>query len=45
MVFEYSNADRTIIDEDATHRPRQFPMEAASFCVWGSKPDIAEFRS
>lgn len=45
MVFEYSNADRTIIDDDATHRPRQFPMEAASFCVWGSKPDIAEFRS
>ncbi len=45
MVFEYSNADRTIIEDDATHRPRQFPMEAASFCVWGSKPDIAEFRS
>jgi len=45
MVFEYSNADRTIIDDDATHRPRQFPMENASFCVWGSKPDIAEFRS
>jgi 2,3-dihydroxy-p-cumate/2,3-dihydroxybenzoate 3,4-dioxygenase len=44
MVFEYSNADRTIIDDDAQHRPRQFPMEAASFCVWGSKPDIAEFR-
>jgi len=44
MVFEYSNADRTIIDDDAAHRPRQFPMEAASFCVWGSKPDIAEFR-
>jgi len=45
MVFEYSNADRTIIEDDAQHRPRQFPMEAASFCVWGSKPDIAEFRS
>ena len=44
MVYEYSNADRTIIDDDATHRPRQFPMEAASFCVWGSKPDIAEFQ-
>ena len=44
MVFEYSNADRTIIEDDKTHRPRQFPMEAASFCVWGSKPDIAEFR-
>jgi 2,3-dihydroxy-p-cumate/2,3-dihydroxybenzoate 3,4-dioxygenase len=45
MVFEYSNSDRTIIEDDASHRPRQFPMEAASFCVWGSKPDIAEFRS
>jgi 2,3-dihydroxy-p-cumate/2,3-dihydroxybenzoate 3,4-dioxygenase len=45
MVFEYSNSDRTIIEDDATHRPRQFPMEAASFCVWGSKPDIPEFRS
>lgn len=44
MVFEYSNADRTIIEDDKAHRPRQFPMEAASFCVWGSKPDIAEFR-
>lgn len=44
MVFEYSNADRTIIDDDTAHRPRQFPMEAASFCVWGSKPDIAEFK-
>src|SRR5688572_18529619 len=45
MVFEYSNSDRTIIDDDAAYRPRQFPMESASFCVWGSKPDIPEFRS
>lgn len=45
MVFEFSNSDRTIIDDAGSHRPRQFPMEAASFCVWGSKPDIAEFRS
>ena len=23
----------------------QFPFEPASFCMWGSQPDIAEFRS
>lgn len=43
MVYEYSNADRTIIDDDAGHRPRQFAMEVASFCAFGSKPDIQEF--
>ncbi len=45
MVFEYSNSDRNIIDDDVTYRPRQFPMEDASFCGWGSKPDIPEFQS
>lgn len=43
MVFEYSNSDRNIIEDDATYRPRQFPMEFASFCAFGSKPDIKEF--
>lgn len=23
---------------------RQFPFEPASFCMWGSRPDIPEFR-
>lgn len=44
MVFEYSNSDRMIIDDDEAYRPRQFEMEHASFCVWGSKPDIPEFQ-
>lgn len=44
MVFEYSNSDRTIIDDDENYRPRQFAMEDASFCVWGSRPDIPEFQ-
>jgi 2,3-dihydroxy-p-cumate/2,3-dihydroxybenzoate 3,4-dioxygenase len=44
MVFEYSNSDRNIIEDPATYRPRQFPLHPSSFCVWGSKPDIAEFR-
>jgi 2,3-dihydroxy-p-cumate/2,3-dihydroxybenzoate 3,4-dioxygenase len=43
MVYEYSTGVRTITDE-ANYRPRQFPFEASSFCMWGSKPDIPEFR-
>ncbi len=45
MVFEYSNSDRKIIDDEENYRPRQFPMEPESFCVWGSKPDIPEFNA
>lgn len=44
VIFEYSNSDRKIIGEAADHRPRQFPLHPSSFCVWGAKPDIAEFR-
>ena len=45
MVFEYSTGVRTIAPEDeATYRPRQFPAVPSSFCMWGSKPDIPEFR-
>jgi 2,3-dihydroxy-p-cumate/2,3-dihydroxybenzoate 3,4-dioxygenase len=43
MVYEYSTGVRLISDE-ANYRPRQFPFEPGSFCLWGSKPDIAEFR-
>jgi 2,3-dihydroxy-p-cumate/2,3-dihydroxybenzoate 3,4-dioxygenase len=43
MVYEYSTGVRSITDE-AGHQPRQFPFEPASFCMWGSKPDIPEFR-
>jgi 2,3-dihydroxy-p-cumate/2,3-dihydroxybenzoate 3,4-dioxygenase len=37
MVFEYSVGVREIEDE-ATHRPRQFGFEPSSFCMWGAKP-------
>ncbi len=46
MVFEYSTGVRHIAAaDDASHLPRQFPPVPESFCMWGSKPDIAEFRS
>ena len=44
MVYEYSTGVRSITDE-ATYVPRQFPFEPASFCMWGSRPDIPEFRT
>ena len=45
MVFEYSTGVRLITAEDeATYQPRQFPRANESFCMWGSVPDIAEFR-
>ena len=37
MVFEYSVGVDEIEDEE-THRPRQFGFEPTSFCMWGSKP-------
>jgi 2,3-dihydroxy-p-cumate/2,3-dihydroxybenzoate 3,4-dioxygenase len=44
MVYEYSTGVRTIAPEDeANHRPRQFPFAPESFCMWGSRPDIPEF--
>ncbi|MGH8681039.1 MAG: VOC family protein [Burkholderiales bacterium] len=45
MVYEYSTGVRLIKpEEEATHRPRQFPFAPESFCMWGAKPDIPEFR-
>jgi 2,3-dihydroxy-p-cumate/2,3-dihydroxybenzoate 3,4-dioxygenase len=44
MVYEYS-CGVMIIDDESTYVPRQFPFTAESFCMWGSKPDIPEFRS
>ena len=43
MIYEYSSGVRMIEDEQE-HRPRQFPAAHASFCAWGSKPDIPEFE-
>jgi len=44
IVYEYSTGVRLITDE-AGHVPRRFPFEPASFCMWGARPEIAEFRS
>ncbi len=45
-VFEYPSGVRSIAPEaEASYQPRQFPRSPASFCLWGSVPDIAEFRS
>jgi 2,3-dihydroxy-p-cumate/2,3-dihydroxybenzoate 3,4-dioxygenase len=43
MIFEYSCGVR-MIDDEESYRPRQFPTALSSFCAWGSKPDIPEFR-
>ena len=47
LIYEYSCGVRTITkaDEEAGYRPRQFPFKPASFCMWGSKPDIGQFKS
>lgn len=37
MVFEYSCGVGHVEDEDS-HRPRQFGFEPSSLCMWGSKP-------
>lgn len=45
MIFEYSTGVRNITAEDElTYQPRQFPRANESFCMWGSVPDIEEFR-
>ncbi len=41
MIYEYSSGVASV---DETWRPRQFPLQPLSFCMWGSKPDIPEFR-
>jgi 2,3-dihydroxy-p-cumate/2,3-dihydroxybenzoate 3,4-dioxygenase len=45
MIFEYSTGVRHITaQEEVNYVPRQFPRENASFCMWGSVPDIVEFK-
>jgi 2,3-dihydroxy-p-cumate/2,3-dihydroxybenzoate 3,4-dioxygenase len=45
MVYEYSSGVRLIASEDeASYVPRQFPFAPEGFCMWGSRPDIPEFR-
>jgi 2,3-dihydroxy-p-cumate/2,3-dihydroxybenzoate 3,4-dioxygenase len=43
MVYEYSSGVRHILDEQS-YQPRQFPFEPMGFCMWGSKPNIKEFK-
>ncbi len=38
MIYEYSCGVRMI---DQTWRARQFPVNDASFCAWGSRPDLS----
>ena len=45
MVYEYSVGVKHIQpEEESAYRPRQFPFAPESFCMWGSRPDIPEFR-
>ncbi len=43
MIYEYSCGVRLVTDPD--EQPRQYPFTPESFCMWGGKPDIPEFRS
>lgn len=46
MIYEYSCGVRIFSEEEQrTHIPRQFPNVPTSYCMWGSKPDIAEFKA
>ncbi len=46
VIYEYSTGVRMITAEDEkTYVPRQFPKTSSSFCMWGSEPDIPEFRT
>jgi len=46
MTYEYSSGVRHIsAEEENNYHPRQFPAVPTSYCMWGSKPDIAEFKS
>jgi 2,3-dihydroxy-p-cumate/2,3-dihydroxybenzoate 3,4-dioxygenase len=44
IVYEYSTGVRLITNE-VGYTPRRFPKQPSSFCMWGSVPDIEEFRS
>jgi 2,3-dihydroxy-p-cumate/2,3-dihydroxybenzoate 3,4-dioxygenase len=46
MTYEYSTGVSLIpAEKDASHQPRQFSATNESFCAWGAKPDIPEFKS
>jgi len=41
VLFSYVAEGRTV--DESTHRRRQFPRHARSFCAWGSRSDVPEF--
>jgi len=44
MVYEYSVGVKHIQPEqEAAYRPRQFPFERYSLCMWGAVPDNPDF--
>jgi 2,3-dihydroxy-p-cumate/2,3-dihydroxybenzoate 3,4-dioxygenase len=43
VLFSYVAEGCTI--EESTHRPRQFPRRAQSFCAWGARSDVPEFNT
>jgi len=46
IVYEYSCGVRRIAREEEAHYvPRRFPKAPSSFCMWGSEPDIPEFKA
>jgi 2,3-dihydroxy-p-cumate/2,3-dihydroxybenzoate 3,4-dioxygenase len=46
IIYEYSTGVRLITaEEEKTYVPRSFPAVPSSFCMWGSLPDIPEFRT
>ena len=42
MVFAYSTGAKSIAS-DTNHRPRHFPLAPRSFCMWGGRPDMAQY--
>lgn len=45
LIYEYSTGVRMITAEDEkSYVPRSFPARPSSFCMWGSEPDIPEFK-
>lgn len=42
-VYEYSSGVRRITDEES-YTARQFEDQPSSYCMWGAKPNVAEFE-
>ncbi len=43
VIYEYSHGVRHV--RDGEWRPRQFPFDQWSLCMWGAKPRIKEFET